>query len=276
MAVVKVYTSDNYILVEDGTNIFEYAKGYTTYTFKDSVYTIKETVGGEYKFTQGQITSGDVRKEDNSSYTEATFKTFLRQNTGFKTAAGGSAATPIGALLTKSGQTTAYRTGDDGDIEAGRLLLFDQLASNNPFGNSKRFTDELGGQVYTKEIVIDWSTFDGATVLGYYRKVNGSDITWNAAIDAALAFSPPGFTSGWRLPNKREMENIANYQLSFIFNYSPFNLPSNSIWLSTTYAASTSIAYLSSGSWINLSAKSGLSARWIAVRTFTVTGTTLS
>jgi hypothetical protein len=92
MAVVKVYTSDNYIIVEEGSYVFEYAKGYTTYTLVGSTYTIKETVGGEYKFTQAQITAGDVRKEDNSSYTEATFKTFLRQNTGFKTAAGGSAA----------------------------------------------------------------------------------------------------------------------------------------------------------------------------------------
>lgn len=92
MAVVKVYTSDNYIIVEEGSYVFEYAKGYTYYTFVGSTYTIKETVGGEYKFTQAQITAGDVRKEDNSSYTEATFKTFLRQNTGFKTAAGGSAA----------------------------------------------------------------------------------------------------------------------------------------------------------------------------------------
>lgn len=273
---IKIYAEDNYVLIDDGSNVFEYAKGYTLYTLKKNVYTIRETQGGEYNITQAQLTAGDIVNKTSVAYTESTFVTFLRQNTGFKTAAGGSAATPIGALLTKTGQTTSYRTGDDGDLEAGRATSFSVLESNNPFGNTNRFTDELGGQVYTKEIVIDWSTFDGSNVLGYYRKVNGSDITWNAAIDAALAFSPPGFTSGWRLPNKREMENIANYQLSFIFNYSPFNLPSNSIWLSTTYAASTSIAYLSSGSWINLSAKSGLSARWIAVRTFTVTGTTLS
>lgn len=275
MAVVKVYTSDNYIIVEEDSNVFEYAKGYTTYTFVKSTYTIKETIGGEYKFTQAQITAGDVRKEDNSSYTEATFKTFLRQNTGFKTAAGGSAATPIGALLTKSGQTTSYRTGDDGDIEAGRATSFGVLLGNNPFGNDKRFTDELGTQTYTNNIVIDWSTYDGTNVLGYYRVVPGSDVTWNSAIDSAAALSTGGFTSGWRLPNIHEMLSICNYQLTQLLNYAPFSI-TNTLWISTTYAASNTLAYTLSGSWINLSGKSGAGGRWIAVRTFTVTGTTLS
>jgi hypothetical protein len=72
------------------------------------------------------------------------------------------------------------------------------------------------------------------------------------------------------------MENIFNYSLSFGISYSPFSFPNNSIWTSTTYTASTTIAYYSTGSWIALLAKSGADARWIACRTFTVTGTTLS
>jgi hypothetical protein len=188
-----------------------------------------------------------------------------------------SAAAPVSATLMKTGQTTSYRTGDDGDLEAGRATSFTVLASNNPFGNTNRFTDELGGQTYTKNIVIDWSTYNGSNVLGYYRTVSATNITWNAAIDAALALSITGFTSGWRLPNKREMENIFNYSLSFGMSYSPFSFPNNSIWISTTYQASTTIAYmLSSGSWISVNAKTGADGRWIACRTFTVTGTTLS
>jgi hypothetical protein len=183
---------------------------------------------------------------------------------------------PVGATLMKTGQTTSYRTGDDGDLEAGRATSFTVLASNNPFGNTNRFTDELGGQTYTKNIVIDWSTYNGSNVLGYYRTVSAINVTWNAAIDAALALSIVGFTSGWRLPNKREMENIFNYSLTFGISYSPFNFPNNAIWTSTTYTASTTIAYTHAGSWINLTAKSGADARWIACRTFTVTGTTLS
>ena len=186
-----------------------------------------------------------------------------------------SSFAPVGATLMKSGQTTSYRTGDDGDIEAGRATSFFVLASNNPFGNTNRFTDELGGQTYTKNIVIDWSTYNGSTVLGYYRVVNASFVTWNTAIDSALALNVPSFNSGWRLPNKIEIENVCNYQLTSLLNYAPFNL-NFVIWTSTTYLASTTLAYTLSQSWVNLSTKSGLSGRWIAVRNFTVNGTNLS
>lgn len=179
------------------------------------------------------------------------------------------------AKLMKTGQVTSYRTGDDGDIEAGRSTSFSVLFENNPFGNTNRFTDELGGTTYTNNIVIDWSTYDGTKVLGYYRVIPPADVTWNTAIDSALALSVGSYTSGWRLPNKREMENIFNYELTGCMNYPPFNI-SNTIWISTTYAAATSLAYTATSSWINLSAKAGLSGRWIAVRDFTVTGTTLT
>jgi hypothetical protein len=179
------------------------------------------------------------------------------------------------ATLLKTGQTTTYRTGDDGDIEAGRATNFTTLAENNPFGNTNRFTDELGGTTYTKNIVIDWSTYNGTTVLGYYRVVNATNITWNDAIDAALALSIVGYTSGWRLPNKREMENICNYGTTFILNYAPFNL-NVTIWTSTTYLASTTTAYTMSQSWVNLTSKASASGRWMACRTFNVSGTTLT
>ena len=178
------------------------------------------------------------------------------------------------AQLMKSGQTTSYRTGDDGNIQAGRATNFTTLAENNPFGNTNRFTDELGGTTYTKNIVIDWSTYNGSTVLGYYR-IATSVANWNAAIDAAAALSIIGYTSGWRLPNKREMENICNYGTAFILNYAPFNL-NVVIWISTTYLAATTIAYALSQSWVNLISKTDAGGRWIACRTFTVTGTTLT
>jgi hypothetical protein len=181
----------------------------------------------------------------------------------------------LGSELTKTGQTVSYRTGDDGDIEAGRDVSFLVLPSNNPFGNTNRFTDELGGQTYANNIVIDWSTYDGTEVLGYYRTISPVDITWNVAIDSALALSVGSYTSGWRLPNKREMENIFNYGLSQCMNYAPFNII-NTIWCSTTYTASTTIAYTATVSWINLSAKSGAGGRYIGVRNFTVTGTILT
>jgi hypothetical protein len=190
-----------------------------------------------------------------------------------------TASAPVGATLMKTGQTTSYRTGDDGDLEAGRATSFFVLASANPFGNTNRFTDELGGQTYTNNIVIDWSTYDGSTVLGYRRTLNGSNVTWNNAIDGSLAVSIGTFTSGWRLPNINEITNIDNFgvnQISFK-NYSPFNISNGTLWSSTTLIASTTLAYLGQAyGTYTYSGKSGANGQYFPCRTFTVTGTTLT
>ena len=192
-----------------------------------------------------------------------------------------SAAASVGATLMKTGQTTSYRTGDDGDIEAGRATSFTVLASNNPFGNTNRFTDELGGSTYTNNIVIDWSTYDGSTVLGYRRTLNGTNLNWNDAIDGALSVSIGTFTSGWRLPNIYELKNIVRFGnvTTTILNYSPFNILDDRLWwCSTTNPITTAQAYtLATGNGVfNARAKTDAFCRYIPVRTFTVTGTTLT
>lgn len=190
------------------------------------------------------------------------------------------------ATLLKTGQTTSYRTGDDGDIEAGRDVSFLILAENNPFGNTNRFTDELGGQTYTNNIVIDWSTYNGSKVLGYYRRLLNTggvtyDFSWNDAIDKALTHSVTGFTSGWRLWNRRELDNIINLEYSNGFpppfdNASGGQIEAQNLWTSSTLKISTTQAWYTQfyGS-LNYGAKSG-NRRIVAVRDFTVTGTTLS
>lgn len=193
-----------------------------------------------------------------------------------------SAVSRSTAKLMKTGQTTSYRTGDDGDIEAGRNTSFTVLAENNPFGNTNRFTSELGTQTYTKNIVIDWSTYDGSTVLGWRRTTNGVDINWNSAIDGALLVSISPFTTGWRLPNFMEMTSLMNLGTTIAnsLNYSPFNLSDSTLyyWTSTT-AVNTANAYALR---VNVSTITGYaktttaSHRYIPCRTFTVTGTTLS
>ena len=185
------------------------------------------------------------------------------------------------AKLMKTGQTTSYRTGDDGDIEAGRNTSFTVLAENNPFGNTDRFTDELGGQTYTNDIVIDWSTYDGITVLGWRRTSNGANVTWNDAIDGALLVSIGIFTTGWRLPNIYELFLLNIMDSLRGLNYAPFNNNTNEFfWSSTTAHPTTTQAYN-----INNATKGVLNAsktttssgyRYIPCRTFTVTGTTLS
>jgi hypothetical protein len=185
-----------------------------------------------------------------------------------------------GATLMKSGQTVQYKAGDDGDIEAGRAVSFTVLSVNNPFGNSNRFTDTLGGQTYTNNIVIDWSTFNGSTVLGYRRTLNGTNVTWDNAIDGALIVSIGTFTSGWRLPNIKELQNIQNIGLasSDLFNYSPFNIStiSLSLWCSNTLGTNNLYAWrFGIYGTVDYQVKTQL-YQYIPVRNFTVTGTTLS
>lgn len=190
-----------------------------------------------------------------------------------------AASSSTTAKLMKTGQTTSYRTGDDGDFEAGRATNFTTLAENNPFGNTNRFTDELGGTTYTNRIRIDWSTYDGTTVLGYYQLATPLSHTWNQAIDWALALSVSPFTSGWRLPNINELMNLMNYSLAQNLNYAPISLTGLSQFTSTTSPRVTTNAYeILSNSDTPIFERSKTIARntIFAVRVFTVSGTTLS
>ena len=194
----------------------------------------------------------------------------------------GSGAAPVGATLMKTGQTTSFRTGDDGDLEAGRATNFTTLATANPFGNTNRFTDELGGSTYTNNIVIDWSTYDGSTVLGISRVAIATGQTWNQAVDNSLAYSVGTFTSGWRLANIREIFNFLNYANSAdnLLNYSPLNLAITArlYWSSTTIMGSTTLAYALNnlGFTTQVTKTSSANMTYFPVRTFTVSGTTLT
>jgi len=185
------------------------------------------------------------------------------------------------ATLMRTGQTTSYRTGDDGNVQAGRLTNFSTLAAKNPFGNTNRFTSELGTQTFTNNIVIDWSTYNGSNVLGWYRlrRPAVGSYTWNQAIDNALIFTIGTFTSGWKLANIMEymsLVNFANTPANKI-NYAPFSLTGD-FWSSTTDANSTTSAFYLINSTTLYFFTTGKTAGINALfnRIFTVTGTILT
>ena len=200
---------------------------------------------------------------------------------------GGGGSTPVGATLTRTGSLTIYRTGDDADTRnEGRATDFFTLATNNPFGNTNRFTDELGGQTYANNIVIDWSTYDVTLgkVLGYYLG-DTSYRTWDNYIDWALALSVGTFTTGWRGWNTKELLNLFNYSTTRAVNYAPFNTSftlnigssARYLWTSTTYPTATTNAYRTDlASWLLQPQSKANSNQCVAVRTFSVSGTTLS
>lgn len=190
----------------------------------------------------------------------------------------GGGTTPVGATLIKTGQTTSYRTGDDGDLEAGRATSFTVLSANNPFGNTNRFTDTTGGQTYSNNIIVDWSTYNGTTVLAYY-KGDTTSRAWNAQIDQYLSSTIGGLT-GWKLFNAYEAMNIMNMERigNYLFNYAPFNIGSSPryFWTSNRNAGSNGAAVDSASVqfFTTSSLTSALPALW--TRYCTVTGTTLS
>ena len=173
------------------------------------------------------------------------------------------AVTRSTATLMRTGQTTVYRTGDDADTSSeGRPTDFltldaaplhnDRTATLNT--TTARFTDTLGGSTYTNNIVLDWSTWNGSTLLGLYKlDFNTATLVlenWNNAIDNALSLSVGGY-SAWRIPNIKELVNIMSYNSSNVFNYVPFNNTSLSVvWSSTTAAESVSSALTRSNSTI--------------------------
>ena len=179
----------------------------------------------------------------------------------------------------QTGATTSYATGDDGDLERGRLVNLLTLPYNNGFGGTQRFTDELGGQTFTKNIIIDWSTWDGGTdVLGYiftFRSTshNGTK-SWSDWM-SGQPYTTDGF-SNWNVVNTNEVLSLYDITTTNGLDYAPFsNTTSNSFWTSLSldgvkafYNNRNSIFFRKS----NLST----TLQSMFVRTFNWNGTTLS
>lgn len=184
----------------------------------------------------------------------------------------------------KTGQTTSYASGDDGDREDGRLTSWLVLDFNNFFGNTNRFTDELGGQTYTNGIVIDHAYRDqiNGTVLGYVQAPSVLDTgDWADELVACAAYTVGSFTSGWRMPNIRELISIYNFELVSGLDYAPFNYVSSgstAIWSSTTRSNINTTAYIleRDAAPISNRAKTSGPRRSMPVRTFTWNGSALT
>ena len=187
-----------------------------------------------------------------------------------------------GLLPLKTGQTTSYATNDDGDLERGRATDFNTIAYLNPFSNNFRFTDELGGQTFTNNIVIDWSTWDGGSSVNgychsYFSATSGAQNWTDWMTNSPYTSSTFG---DWYVANYQEVSSLMNMSSDYGLNDAPFNLPNSSTYhayLATTQNASTGNVYWKQAtlSYISTRGKSG-SFRAMLVRTFTVSGTTLS
>jgi hypothetical protein len=152
-----------------------------------------------------------------------------------------------GFIPIKTGQTTSYASNDDGATQRGRLTDFNTIPYLNPYGDNFRFTDELGGQTFTNNIVIDWSTWDGgSSVNGYcfsdYSSQTGTQIWDDWMLNSPYTCSTFG---DWYLVNFQEMSSLMNMNETYGMDGYPFNIPvssQNRMYTSTTHSVNTAQA----------------------------------
>lgn len=188
------------------------------------------------------------------------------------------------ATLMKTGATTSYAAEDDfATSSQGRATDFLTLDSaplhndGSPTLNTttNRLTDTLGGQTYTDTIVLDWSTWNGSTLVGYRKTLSTTNQTWEYARVACIALTIGGF-SDWRVTNMDELGNICNTGqfTTSVLEYAPFSIVADlNVWSSTTYPKNTNNAYFlgSTGAGVigNLS-KAVAACRFLPIRTYTL------
>lgn len=141
-------------------------------------------------------------------------------------------STSYPAPVPKSGQTTSYGTGDDGDMQKGVTWPGTRFTNN---GNGT-ITDELTGLIWLKN----------ADCFG--RPAWANALANANALADGLCGLVDGSTSGdWRLPNFKELESLINVEQSspaLPFGH-PFSVTQSSFcWSSTTYANDTDHAWL--------------------------------
>ena len=212
---------------------------------------------------------------------------------------------PCGAKILRTGQTASSGTRSDGDLQNGRGTSFFLLPTiggvqkYNPWGHTQRFTGTTGGYydevlagyydsagvattralALPNEIVIDWSDFDGATVIGAYVNVPG--FVYRSFADNLTycnSFTIGSYVSGWYSPNKKEVENFQYCGSSGMFDYGALNLTGFiSIWSSTEVVNDPLRGYLfySDGRTLT-NTKTSSAGGSMPCRQFTVTGTTLT
>jgi hypothetical protein len=162
---------------------------------------------------------------------------------------------PCSSTVPKTGQTTSYATGDDGDLEKG-LIWPNPRFTDNLDGT---VTDNLTGLIWLKEancIATNYPEFDNDATPG-----NGM-VTWQHAFGFILEINVGIFpdcgagNTDWRLPNRFELESLldmAYYDPALPDTAgtgqwsegNPFtNVQSYYYWSSTTYEPHTIVAWI--------------------------------
>jgi len=132
----------------------------------------------------------------------------------------------------KTGQTTKYRTGDDGDLEKGYPAAPPRFTDNE----DGTITDNASGLMWVK----DPSQLGG----NFGTPGNPGQMDWEDAIDECLALDYAGHDD-WRLPNIKELLSIVDYsKTSGPLIDNAFTCVSDRYWSSSTRAQYTTSSWI--------------------------------
>ena len=131
-------------------------------------------------------------------------------------------------FVAKTGQTTSYATGDDGDYQMG-------VASPSP-----RFTDNGDGTIMDNLTGLIW--LKNASCFG--------DRDWHTALNDCKTLNTGecglGDTSAegdWRLPNVNELQSLGDFSTGTLPNGHPFINPYHTHYSSTTWSSNANYAF---------------------------------
>jgi len=178
---------------------------------------------------------------------------------------GGTCGTSGGGFPA-SGQTTAYGTGSDGDVQAGAALSYtdngDGTITDNNTGLMWEKKDDSGG-IHDQDNIYTWCA--DTTPMDFLCDTGGNPMdgtittTFLAALNGGGGFA--GYTD-WRIPNAKESQSIVDYEVVSPSIDPAFHqsatctgctdvtlascscTASSDYWSSTTYADTPNLAWL--------------------------------
>ncbi len=190
----------------EGIKYYVYASFATDTT---PVYRFFNHVRGGHLYTISEHERDTVMQLPNWTYEGISFYVYPHQESTF-------------APVPRTGQTTPYRDGDDGDYQMGVQWPVPRFTDH---GNGT-VTDKLTGLMWTKNANIDGQK------------------TWDDAIDWCNSLTHGG-RDDWRLPNRRELFSLLDrgeYSPGLPDGH-PFINVQNWYWSSSTYAGDTDIVW---------------------------------
>ncbi|WP_040335131.1 Lcl domain-containing protein [Candidatus Magnetobacterium casense] len=139
------------------------------------------------------------------------------------------------AAIWSTGQSVSYASGDDGELQKGVMWPNPRFTVNG----EQTVTDNLTGLLWAKDA--------GTPTTG---NCTGDKRTWEAALNYVTCLNDANYLgySDWRLPNINELQSVTNMGEAYValwLNSQGFtNVQASRYWSSTTYARSTSYAWV--------------------------------